>query len=133
MSAPQGEIVAGIAARCHADGGLTEVELGELREELGYKKLGKWVLAEVAEALEKSRLGYFPLSTLDPAQNTEPRQWQTIWIYEKNGDLRAQVIDAILNPHKHNVRSIMDGLVAGDAEALTAEQKLERIRQLLSD
>ena len=37
------------------------------------------------------------MNRLDPAQNTEPRQWQTLWIYERNNDLRAQVIDAVLN------------------------------------
>jgi hypothetical protein len=131
MSTPQ-EGMEGIAARCRADGGLCEVSLGDLREELGYKKLGRYVLAEVAESLEKAELGYFPVGTLDPAQNTEPRQWQTIWIFERNNDLRAQVIGAVLNPDKHNVRMIMDGLVAGRAEALTAEEKLERIRALVS-
>ena len=89
------------------------------------------MLAEVAESLKKARLGYFPLNRLDPAQNTEPRQWQTLWIYERNNDLRAQVIDAVLNPDEHDVRAILDGLVAGHAEALTAEQKLDRIRALV--
>ena len=123
----------GIAARCHAAGGLIEAELGELREELGYKKLGKWVLAEVAESLKKARLGYFPLDRLDPVQNTEPRQWQTIWIYERDNDLRAQVIDAVLNPDEHDVRAVLAGLVAGRTEALTAEQKLDRIRALAAE
>jgi len=130
---PTQEGAEGIAARCRAAGGLIEAELGELREELGYKKLGKWVLAEVAESLKKARLGYFPLSTLEPAQNTEPRQWQKIWIYQRNNDLRAQVLDAVLNPDEHDVRAVMDGLVAGRAEALTAEQKLERIRALVAE
>jgi hypothetical protein len=123
----------GIAARCHATGGLIEAELGELREELGYRKLGKWVLAEVAESLKKARLGYFPLSRLDPAQNTEPRQWQTIWIYERDNALRSQVIDAVLNPDEHDVRAILDGLVAGHTEVLSAEQKLDRIRTLVAE
>jgi hypothetical protein len=132
MSAEAEERTAeGIAARCHGDGGLTVATLGDLREELGYKKLGKWVLAEIAESLQKSRLGYFPLSVLDPAQNTEPRQWQKVWIYRKNDDLRAQVIDAVLQPDMHDVRSILDGVVGGHADALTAEQKLDRIRQIL--
>ncbi len=132
MSTPQ-EGMEGIAAQCRADGGLTEVSLGDLREELGYKKLGRYVLGDVTEALEKARLGYFPDWLLDPARNTEPRQWQTIWIYEKNDDLRAQVLDAVLNPDKHNVRMIMDKLVARPAEALTADEKLERIRDLISE
>jgi len=47
--------------------------------------------------------------------------------------LRSQVIDAVLNPDKHDVRSVLDGLVAGDAEALTPEQKLELIRRIVGD
>jgi hypothetical protein len=123
----------GIAARCRAAGGLIEAGLGGLREELGYKKLGKWVLAELDESLKKAGLGYFPPERLDPAQNSEPRQWQTIWIYERNNDLRAQVLDAVLNPDEHDVRAVLDGLVAGRAEALTAEQKLDRIRALVAE
>lgn len=122
-----------IAARCHEAGGLIEAELGELREELGYKKLGRYVLGEIAELLEKARLGHFPPERLDPALNSEPRQWQTVWVYERNDDLRAQVIDAVLHPDKHDVRAVLDGLVAGRHEALTAEQKLDRIRALLAE
>jgi hypothetical protein len=123
----------GIAARCRAAGGLVEAELGELRQELGYKKLGKYVLDEVAESLNKAGLGYFPLSTLEPTQNIEPRQWHTIWIYERNNDLRAQVLDAVLHPEEHDVKAVINGLVAGHTEALTAEQKLERIRALAAE
>ena len=127
------QVAATAAQRCRAEGGLLEVTLGELREELGYKKLGRWVLAEVAEALQKARLGHFPTETLDPERNIEPRQWQTVWIYDRDGGIRAQVIDAVLSPDSHDVRAVMDGLVAGDAKALTPEQKLDRIRELLRD
>jgi hypothetical protein len=121
-----------IAERCRGEDGLVEVSLGDLREELGYKKLGKWVLAEVEESLEKAKLGFFPTWILDPSRNTEPRQWQTIWVYERDGDLRAQVIDAVLHPEKHNVKEVMNTLVADHPETLTAEQKLERIRVIVS-
>jgi hypothetical protein len=121
----------GIVARCHAEGGLTEATLGELREELGYKKLGRYVLDDIREHLDKAKLGYFPGWVIDPARNVEPRQVQTVWIYEKSGDLRSQVIDAVLNPDKHDVRAILDGLVGGNVEAMTPEQKLERIRELV--
>ena len=132
MSTPTGDGIEQIVERCRKEGGLSEETLGDLRTALGYKKLGRWVLAEVAEALGKAGLGYFPDSALDPERNHEPRQWQTIWIYERNGDLRAQVIDTVLNPAKNDVRAILDGLV-GRTEALTAEQKLDRIRQLVTE
>lgn len=122
----------GIAARCRAAGGLIEAGLGELREELGYKKLGKYVLEEVGETLKKAGLGYFPPGRLDAARNTEPRQWQTIWIYERNHELRSQVIDAVLDPDNHDVRAVLDGLVGGRVELLTPEQKLDRIRALVT-
>lgn len=123
----------GIAARCHAEGGLTETTLGKLREELGKKKLGRYVLGEIAEHLDRSRLGYFPSDVLDPDRNAEPSYRQTVWIYEKSDDLRSQVIDAVLNPGRHDVKTLFDGLAAGNFGALTAEQKLERIRALVSE
>jgi hypothetical protein len=123
----------GIAARCKGDGGLTRATLGELREELGYRKLGRWVLEEVAAFLAEARLGYFPLDMLEPDRNTEPRQGQTVWIYDRDGGLRGQMIDAVLHPDEHDVRAVLDGLVAGRIEVLTTEQKLERIRELVCE
>jgi len=43
------------------------------------------------------------------------------------------LIDAVLHPDKHDVRAVLDGLVAGHHEALTAEQKLDRIRALVAE
>lgn len=120
-----------IAARCRAEGGLIEVSLGDLRQELGYKKLGKWVLVEVAEALGNNKLGYFPEGVLDPQHNTAPRQVQTVWIYENEGGPLAKVVDAVLHPDQHDVRAALDGLAGGHSEALTPEQKLDRIRDLI--
>ncbi|MDH6608305.1 hypothetical protein M2164_003940 [Streptomyces sp. SAI-208] len=122
-----------IGKRCRQEGGLIEVTLGDLREELGYKKLGKWVLVEVAEALGKAKLGYFPPDMLDPHHNTEPRQWQTVWIYDRDGSPRAQVIDAVLHPDQHDVRGALDGLAAGRPDAMTPEQKLAQIRELVRE
>ena len=65
-------------------------------------------------------------------RNTEPRQWQTTWIYDRDGGLRARVVGAILNPDKHTVAFARDrGLVAGDVSALSGGQKLARIRDLV--
>ena len=42
------------------------------------------------------------------------------------GSPRAQVIDAVLHPDKHDVRAAMDGLADGRTDALSPEQKLAR-------
>ncbi|GHJ10663.1 hypothetical protein TPA0907_50300 [Micromonospora humidisoli] len=122
----------GTAARCRADGGLTEASLGELREELGYRKLGRWVLAEIAEALQATGLGYFPPERLDPDQNTEPRQNQTVWIYCRDGGPRARVIDAVLRPQECDVRAVLDGIGGGNLAALGPQDRLELIRQIVN-
>ncbi|WP_030991764.1 hypothetical protein [Streptomyces sp. NRRL S-1813] len=112
-------------------GGLTKITLGALREELGYRKLGKFILGEIGDSLEAEGLGFFPRATLDPRCNTEPRQWQEIWIYVRDNSTRARVLDAILYPEKVNVRSVLDGLAGGDLSALTAEEKLKRIQEIV--
>jgi hypothetical protein len=132
MSAPEAA-AAGVAQRCRTEGGLIKATLGELREELGYRKLGRWVLAEIAETLESAGVGFFPRDLLNADLNTEPRQWQMVWIYDRDGGPRARVVDAILDPDKHDVPAVLDGLVAGDASALSPEQKLIRIRDLVCD
>lgn len=132
MTAKEGDSTT-VGVRCRREGGLIEVTLGDLREELGYKKLGKWVLVEVAEALGKAKLGYFPPEMLDPLLNTVPRQGQSVWIYDKDGGPRAQVIDAVLHPDKHDVRAALDGLAGGHTDALSPEQKLDRIRELVGE
>lgn len=120
-----------VAQRCRDAGGLLEVSLGDLRLELGYAKLGRWVLEEITQNLTKSKLGVFPASRLDPAENAEPRKEQTVWVYDRDGGLRAQVIDAVLDPDSHDVHAALDRLAAGQAEKLTKAQKLERIREVL--
>lgn len=120
----------GIAAQCAEAGGLVEVDLESLRNELGYKKLGKWVLSEIAETLSSKGLGYFPQWVLDPEQNDEMRRWQRVWIYKRDSSTRAQVIDAVLRPEECDVRSVLDGLANGDLKALTPVQRLERIAEI---
>ncbi len=121
-----------VSARCAEEGGLTKATLGELREELGYKKLGKWVPEEIAEALAAEELGRFPLATLDPLYNTEPRQNQTVWLYARDNSTRSEIITVVLDPERRDVRSILDGLADGRLAALTPEEKLERIREIAS-
>lgn len=133
MTVVSDESMSGILARCRAEEGLTAATLGELREALGYKKLGRWVLGEIADALTRSRLGYFPLWLLDPTKNEEPRQHQQLWIYDTTDRFRGQLIDAILRPELHDVRAVLDGVVGGRAESLSADQKIARIRQIIGD
>jgi hypothetical protein len=123
----------GMADECKAQGGLAEVTLEQLREELGYKKLGRGVLEEIRGALAQSGLGYFPYEALVFDPENPPRHWHTVWIYLRDGGQRAQVIDAILDPANNNVRGALDGLVGGDTRAMSADQKLDAIRALIVD
>ncbi|MFC0628799.1 hypothetical protein [Kribbella deserti] len=119
-----------VAERCRAEGGLVQATLGELREELGYRKLGRWVLNEIAENLRDTGLGYFPLNALDGEQVINPRKEDTVWVYDRDGGPRAQVIDAIVNPGK-NVKAVLSSHVEGAKVAMTAEQKLEAITRIV--
>ncbi|MFI5682995.1 hypothetical protein [Streptomyces sp. NPDC051636] len=119
-----------LAAHVSAEGGLIETTLGALREELGYKKLGRWVLEEVEEYLTSQKLGFFPVWKLRPEANTEPRKEQRLWVYALDGSTRAQVITAVLHPEDHDVFAALDGLVAGRHQALLPQQKLDLIREI---
>jgi hypothetical protein len=121
----------GTFEECVEEGGLMKVNLGDLRKELGYNRLGKWVLEEIASKLEGEGLGYFPRDVLDARCNTEPRQWDEVWIYVRDDSTRARVLDAVLTPERTNVRSVLDGLAGGDLSALTAEEKLKRIQEIV--
>ncbi len=120
-----------IHARCVEEGGLTRVNLGDLRTELGYRKLGKYILTEIGEELEGSDLGYFPREILDARCNVEPRQHNEVWVYLRDGSTRAAILDAVLYPERVNVRRILDGLADGNLGALSAEEKLDRIREII--
>ncbi|MYR58904.1 hypothetical protein GTY54_22560 [Streptomyces sp. SID625] len=109
---------------------MIETTLGALREELGYKKLGRWVLEELDGHLTEQGLGFFPIWKLRPAINTEPRKEQRLWVYALDGSTRAQVITAILQPEDHDVFAALDGLVAGRHQALLPQQKLDLIREI---
>jgi hypothetical protein len=99
---------------------------------LGFDRLGKHVLSSIARELEAVGLGYFPLAVLDPRCNTEPRKDQQLWVYMRDGGERARVLDAILRPQSHNVRSALDGLVSGDYSSLTADEKLREVQKIVS-
>jgi len=121
-----------IYKRCVAEGGLMQITLGELREELGYRKLGKFILSEIVDELEGSDLGHFPHETLDSRCNTEPRQHHEVWVYVRDGSTRSAVLDAVLYPERVNVRRILDGLAEGNLGALSAQEKLDRISAIVN-
>jgi hypothetical protein len=81
--------------------------------------------------LPKDKLGHFPQGLFDPQCNTVPRQAQTVWIYGNDGGNRARIINAVLRPDQRDVRAALDAL-ADHSEVLTPEQKLDRIRDLVS-
>ncbi|MFB7672331.1 hypothetical protein ACFC26_13040 [Kitasatospora purpeofusca] len=122
----------GVAAQVAVEGGLIETTLGALREELGYKKLGRWVLEELDGHLTGHGLGFFPIWKLRPAVNTEPRKEQRLWVYALDDSPRARVITAILKPEEHDVIAVLDGLVDGRLRALSPEARLSLIRSIAS-
>ncbi|MFE3202195.1 hypothetical protein [Embleya sp. NPDC059237] len=118
-----------IARECRANHGLTKVSLGELRAEIGYAKLGNWVLKYIAEGLQEQELGFFPVGLLDPRVNEKPRQSQSLWIYDAAAEdsLLAQVAEIISgssNYRDEDVFSIMTGLGSSDSHTLRLIREL---------
>jgi len=111
-------------------GGITKVNLGELRDELGYARIGKKILATMSEHLDGSNLGYFPGGTLDPDQNPEPRQWQEVWVYERDGSAKSAVLDAVADPENNDLVAALNMFSEGapDFASMDAEQRLAFIR-----
>ncbi|GAB2700892.1 hypothetical protein GCM10010442_18560 [Kitasatospora kifunensis] len=116
--------------RCHAAGGLIRTTLGELREELGYGRLGRHVLEETAESLSLEGLGWFPAWRLSP-KNDRPHKSQELWLFARDGGLRCQIICAIQEPDDCDVPAVLNGLLTGRPKALSAEGKLDLIREIL--
>lgn len=77
------------------NGGLLAVTLGDLREILNYSRLGAKVLNEIAEALRKEKLGYFPRETL--LNNPTPRFTAQVRIYRQISKL-GELIEAVVDP-----------------------------------
>ncbi|WP_406192037.1 hypothetical protein OH807_41040 [Kitasatospora sp. NBC_01560] len=105
--------------------------LGELREELGYKRLGKYVLEEMAETLTLDGLGWLPAGRLSPNQSGQPRQGQELWVFVRDGGLRCQVIRAVQDPDDCDVPAVLNGLFAARAEQLSPERKLALIGEIV--
>lgn len=105
-----------------AGGNLEIVRLGELREALGYSRLGSNVLREVADELKKAGLGYFPEWQLD--SNDQPRQHDEVRVYKKRSAV-GDLVDAVLEPSAKNDEKLRS---AGGNEA----EILGQIRKLLA-
>lgn len=111
-------------------GGITKISLGELRDELGYARIGKKILGTMSEHLSESNLGYFPGGTLDAEQNPEPRQWQEVWVYERDGSAKSAVLDAVADPDNHDLVAALSMFSEGtpDFASMDAEQRLAFVR-----
>lgn len=103
------------------DEAIVVVTLGELRDSLGYGRLGRYVLDEIASKLEGEGLGYFPLDALD--DNAEPRGGQEVRLYRRGKGI-GKVIQAVTNPTEGGDRVLCQNI--GEAS-----ETIEKIRSLV--
>ncbi|GAA4688795.1 hypothetical protein APR04_002999 [Promicromonospora umidemergens] len=87
------------------------VELQDLKDLLGVKRLGTNVLNDIATRLRDEHLTYFPEWILD--YNAEPRQTQQVWLTPATDtNLLHKVVRAVQDPDQDRVadlRAILDG------------------------
>lgn len=107
--------------------GLAVVTLLQLREMLGYKKLGPRVLMDVAQGLRAEGLGYFPQYVLD--DNPGSRQWDEVRVYAKNSPV-GKLVDAVLEPSAKNDTYLIEASSGSDAQAAAI---LDQVRTLLGE
>ncbi len=114
-------------------GGIVRINLGQLRDELGFQRIGKKVLTKMSAHLEESNLGYFPGGTLDEDSNPEPRQWQEVWVYERDGSAKSAVLDAVANPDEHDLVAALDMFSEGapNYADMDDSQRLSLIRAVV--
>lgn len=105
---------------------LVVVRLLDLRDMLGYKRLGTRVLVDIARVLRASGLGYFPLDVLSPSAE-EPRQWDQVRVFEESSKL-GRIIAAIQDPDEESDSFLLE---VADSEAGDAAVLLDQIRTLL--
>ena len=102
------------------------VTLQQLREALGYKKLGPRVLNDVAQKLAGQGLGYFPRHVID--NNDLPRAWEEVRVYPKDSPV-GKVIQAVMEPTETGDRYLLE---ASGSDSSAAEV-LDSIRALLGE
>ncbi len=122
--------------RCARQGGIARFNLGELRDALGYGRLGKRILEEIESGLSDGALGFFPTWMLDTDGNEKPRQSDWLWVYTKDGSPLSRVIDCLLDcmgdrASQEEVAALLPRVRLFSDEEQTAEQKLGQIRAIL--
>ena len=106
------------------DHGVLQTTLGELRSALGYDRLGKYVLGQIADELEGHNLGYFPITTLE--DNGEPRQHHELRVYKRSSE-HGKVIRAVTHPSPGGDQ-LLRSAVGASSEAV-----LDKIRALVCE
>lgn len=122
-----------IRQKVQTNKGIVKVTLGEIRDELGHARLGKTVLQSMANHLSENGLGFFPGWVLSD-ENPEPRQWQEIWVYERDNTPRSAVLDAVSDPDNNDLAGALNlfNADAPDYSKMNADQKLTLIKSILS-
>lgn len=100
------------------------VTLEQLRDALGYRRIGTLVLAEMKQKLAGSGLGYFPRDILD--NNSSPSQYEEIRVYLKDSNV-GKIVESVFEPTVAG-----DTFLAGFNDN-SDTSTLEEIRRLLGD
>lgn len=111
-------------------GGIVKINLGQLRDELGHARIGKKVLGLMAEHLSENNLGVMPAWLMDAESNPEPRQWQEVWVYERDGSAKSAVLDAVSDPDNHDIVAALNMFSEGapDFSSMDDAQRLAFVR-----
>lgn len=112
-----------LVERVETEDNLTVATLGELREALGYGRLGVGVLVQISKALYGVGLGYYPTWVLD--DNPVPRQGDAVRVFRK-GTPVGDVIEAVLHPTIAGDQRLRSGTGGQAAEVL------DRIRAMVN-
>lgn len=115
-----------VAAATKENGHLMPVTLGDLREALGYNRLGVRVLGEIAQKLSSDGLGYFPSSVLD--DNEVPRFDHEVRVFTKRSPL-GELVQAVLDPTNKGDERLRESAAS---DASTAVSALSDIRKILA-
>ena len=115
-----------IAGAVDENGDLLAVSLGDLREALGFKRLGVRVLSEIANELRGAGLGYFPTDILE--DNEVPRYGDWVRVYTKRTQL-GQLIESVIDPTDNGDERLRD---ASSGEGGAAAVKLARIKAIVT-
>ncbi|QNE22421.1 hypothetical protein F1D05_36640 [Kribbella qitaiheensis] len=115
-----------VAKATEENGNLITATLLELREALGYNRLGVRVLGYIADGLDGEGLGYFPQWVLDSDSNEAPRSENVIRVFKK-GTAVGNAISAVLEPTNKGDELLRES-AGGDAA-----ETLKRVRELVAE